>query len=52
MENKKIKIICPLTCTKCGISCFKYFDNCKYKNAASLKAINSLIFKSQQNKEN
>lgn len=47
MENKKIKIMCPLTCTKCDMFCFK-FDNCKYKNSAILNKINNEILKTQQ----
>lgn len=39
MANYKIKIICPLTYTKCDITCYKYFDNCKLKNKAILNEI-------------
>lgn len=51
MKNEKIKVICPLTCTKCNMFCFR-FDNCGYKNAATLNAINKSISKSNQKKGN
>ena len=45
----KDKIICPLTYTKCDISCHRYF-NCVYKNGIILNEIHKEITKQKEHK--
>lgn len=44
MTNKEqIKIVCPLTCTPCDLTCIKYFESCSYKTKALIDIIDKVM---------
>lgn len=40
--KEQIKIVCPLTCTPCDLTCIKYFESCSYKAKALIDIIDKV----------